>query len=414
MLSCLRMIYLTIIINNLGGLYMKKKVAVIFGGRSVEHDVSIITGLQVLENIDKEKYDTVPIYIDKNGKWFTGESLREFKNFKENKLDDIKQVSLSLNTDDNYLYLHPESIKPLKKKVIDRIDVVFPTIHGTNGEDGTLQGALELMNIPYAGGGILASSVGMDKIIMKDVLRANNLPIVEYLWFYRNEWTDNQEEIIKRIEDNIGYSAFIKPANLGSSIGISKAKDRESLIDAVEVAIRYDRKIIVERAVENAREINCAAMGYDNNVMTSLCEEPLGWQDILTFEDKYIISNLKGAGKGNNRRAIPADIKEEIREKIEEYTKKAFNAIDCRGNARVDFLIDEKENIYINEINTLPGSIAFYLWEGKGYPIKKLIDEMISIAIKVHEDKNNNMYSYDVDLLNKINLGSMKVRTKKI
>lgn len=396
----------------LGGLSVKKKVAVIFGGRSVEHDVSVITGLQVLENIDKEKYDTIPIYIDKKGKWYTGDSLREYKNFKERNLKDLKAVTFSLNANDHNLYLHPENLGLFSKKIVDKIDIVFPTIHGTNGEDGTLQGVLELINIPYVGGGVVASSVGMDKILMKDVFKANNIPIVDYIWFYRNEWLVNQEDIINRIEDTLGYSVFVKPANLGSSIGISKAKDREGLIEAIEIAIRYDRKIIIEKAVENAREINCAVMGYNEDVITSLCEEPLGWEEILTFEDKYIKSNIKGNGK-NNRRIIPADIKDDIREKIEDLAKKAFVSIDCSGNSRIDFLLDG-ENIYVNEINTLPGSIAFYLWEGKGYPIKELIDNMIEIAVKVHEEKNKNMYNFDVDLFNQLNFNSMKIRSSKI
>jgi len=398
--------------HNLGGLKVKKKVGVIFGGRSVEHDVSVITGLQVLENIDKDKYDAIPIYIDKKGRWFTGDSLKKFINFKENNLKDLKPVTFSLRTNDYNLYLHPESSGLFSKKIVDKIDIVFPTIHGTNGEDGTLQGVLELINIPYVGGGVVASSVGMDKILMKNVFKANNLPIVDYIWFYRNEWIDNNEDIIKRIEDNLGYSVFVKPANLGSSVGISKAKDRESLIEAVEIAIRYDRKIIIEKAVENAREINCAVMGYNDNVIASLCEEPLGWKEILTFEDKYIRSNIKGAGK-NNRRIIPADIKDDIREQIEDLAKRVFIAIDCSGNSRVDFLLDG-DKIYVNEINTLPGSIAFYLWEGKGYPIKKLIDEMIEIAIKVHNEKNKNMYYNDIDLFSQLNFNSMKIRSSKI
>lgn len=250
---------------------------------------------------------------------------------------------------------------------MDKIDIIFPTIHGTNGEDGTIQGLFELMNIPYVGSGVLASSVGMDKILMKDVFKANGLPIVDYMWFYRREWIDDQKKTIKAIEEGLGYPVFVKPANLGSSIGISKAKDREGLIHAMEIAIRYDRKIIVEEAIENPREINCAVMGYDDNVIASLCEEPLGWDEILTFEDKYIKSNVKGLGKEGSRRIIPADIEDNIRENIEDIASKAFMVIDGEGNARIDFLLDRDNNIYVNEINTLPGSIAFYLWEGKGY-----------------------------------------------
>lgn len=391
---------------------MKKKVAIVFGGRSVEHEVSVITGIQIIENIDRDKYEPIPIYIDKNGKWFTGESLKKFENFKDNNLNDLQEVMFSTNANDHNLYLHPESIGLFRKKVIDKIDIVFPTIHGTNGEDGTIQGLFELINIPYVGAGVLASSVGMDKILMKDVFKANGLPIVEHIWFYRSNWLENQDEIVDDIEKNLGYSIFVKPANLGSSIGISKAKDRESLIDAIEIAIRYDRKIIVEKAVENPREINCAVMGYGQNVIASVCEEPIGWEEILTFEDKYVKSNIKGAGKESSRRIIPADIEDDIRVKIENIAKKSFISIDGSGNSRVDFLLDEENNVFINEINTLPGSVAFYLWEDKDYSFKGLIDEMINIAIEVHRDRNENMYFYEADLFNKVHLGGSK--TSKI
>ena len=195
----------------------------------------------------------------------------------------------------------------------------------------------------------------------------------------------------------------MKPANLGSSVGISKAVDSESLDRAIEVAIRYDRKIIIEKAVENPREINCAVMGYDNKLMVSLCEEPLGFNELLSYEDKYVKSNMKGA-KGERRR-IPADIGEAKTKEIEEIAMKAFHSIDGRGNARIDFLLDEENNVYINEINTMPGSIAYYLWEGKGISFKELVNRMIDIGLKAHEDKNKNMYSYDVDLFNKIQFG---------
>ncbi|HSH36041.1 D-alanine--D-alanine ligase family protein [Schnuerera sp.] len=392
---------------------MKKKIAIIFGGRSVEHEVSVITGLQVMENIDKNKYDIIPIYINKEGKWCTGNSLMKFENFKNNNLNDLQEITLSLNANDHNLYLHPNNIGLFRKKIIDRIDIVFPTIHGTNGEDGTIQGLFELKNMPYVGGGVLASSVGMDKILMKEVFKAGGLPIVDYFWFYRKEWIEKKDKIINDIEEKLGYSLFVKPANLGSSIGISKAKDKESLIEAIEVATRYDRKIIIEKAVENPREINCAAMGYNDDVIVSLCEEPLGWEEILTFEDKYIKSNTKGMGKDSSRRIIPADIKDNLREKIEKLAKETFMAIDCSGNARIDFLLDENQNIFINEINTLPGSIAFYLWEKKGYPFDKLLDKMINIAIEVHKDKNENMYTYEADLFNQVHLGGTKASSMK-
>lgn len=383
---------------------MKRKVGVIFGGRSVEHEVSVITGIQIMENIDKEKYEAVPIYINKEGKWLTGDSLFEFKNYKNNNLKDLKEIIVTPIHNDHNLYSHPETLGIFGKKVVDKIDLVFPAIHGTNGEDGTIQGIFEHMNIPYVGGGVLSSSVGMDKILMKNVFKANSLPIVDYMWFYRSEWEEDSKEILKRIEGKLRYPLFIKPANLGSSVGITKATDEKTLVDAIEVAIRYDRKIIVENAVEKPREINCAVLGYNNHVKASVCEEPLGWKDLLSYEDKYVKSNMKG-GKGERRR-IPADIGEDIRSEIERISKEAFISIDCSGNARIDFLLDSNNNVYINEINTMPGSIAYYLWEGKGIDFKELVNKMIEIAFEMHSEKNKNMYSYDVDLFNKINLGS--------
>ena len=383
-----------------------KKVGIIFGGRSVEHEVSVITAMQIIENIDKTKYKPVPIYIDKEGKWLTGDCFLEFKNYKTNSFIDAKEIVISSNYKDNNIYANPKTLKTFGKKILDEIDIAFPAIHGTNGEDGTVQGIFELMDIPYVGAGVLGSSVGMDKILMKDVYKANDLPIVDYHWFYRTRWEKQQDQVIKEIEERLEYPLFVKPANLGSSIGISKAKDREGLIYAIQVAINYDRKIIIEEAVENPREINCAVMGYDDEVITSLCEEPLGWEDILSFEDKYIKSNEKGGKSTGERRIIPAEIRDNMRGEIEELAKKAFTTIDARGVSRIDFLVDQEENIYINEINTLPGSISFYLWEGKGFYFEKLISELINIAIKVYEEKNKNTYSYEANLLNRVQYGS--------
>lgn len=388
-----------------------KKVGVIFGGRSVEHEVSVITGMQVIENIDKTKYEVVPIYINKEGKWLTGNSLMDFKNYKDNNFKDAKEIIISPSYKDNNIYARPENVGIFGKKVLGEIDIMFPAIHGTNGEDGTIQGLLELIDIPYVGPGVLGASVGMDKILMKDVYKANNLPVVEYSWFYRSKWEKDKDQIIEDIEEELGYPLFVKPANLGSSIGISKAKDREGLISSIEIAIKYDRKIIIEKAVESPREINCAVIGYEDELITSLCEEPLGWEEILTFEDKYVKSNAKGGKSSGERRIIPAEIEDNIREEIEQLAKKAFTTIDARGVSRIDFLIDKNKKIYINEINTLPGSISFYLWEGKGYPFNKLIDELINIAIKVYDEKKDNVYSYDADLFNRIQYGS---KVKKV
>ena len=382
-----------------------KRVGVVFGGRSVEHEVSVITGMQVMENIDKKKYEVVPIYISKEGKWLTGDCLLDFSNFKNNRLSEAQEIFVSPNCGNYNFYPNPESIGLFGKKVLGSLDVVFPALHGTHGEDGSIQGLFELMDIPYAGCGVLASSVGMDKILMKDVYKANGIPIVNYYWFYRTNWKSNKDTVIKEIEEKLKYPVFVKPANLGSSIGINIAKDQEGLIKAIEIAVNYDRKIIIEQAVESPREINCAVLGYDKELTTSLCEEPLGWEDVLTFEDKYVKSNAKGGKSSGERRIIPADISDDLRLRIEDLAKQAFLCIDAKGTARIDFLVDQDGNVFVNEINTIPGSFGFYLWEGKGYSFGRLVDELINIATITHEDKKSNMYNFDANLFNRIQYG---------
>lgn len=389
-----------------------KKIGVIFGGTSVEHEVSVITGMQVMENLDKGKYEAVPIYITKEGDWLAGPSLKNFKTYKEGNFSDTKKIVLSQNRNDYNIYLHPDSLGLFGKKIIDTLDVIFPALHGTYGEDGCTQGLFELMNIPYVGGGVLCSSVGMDKILMKDVYKSYDIPVVDYMWFYRTSWENDKDKVISNIEEKIGYPIFVKPANLGSSIGINKAKDRESLLSAIEIAVNYDRKIIIEKAVENPREINCAVMGYDEEVHASLCEEPLGWKEILSFEDKYV-SGSKGSKTEGKRRVIPAEIEDDMRTQIEDLAKRSFIAIDGRGTSRIDFLIDENNKVYVNEINTLPGSIGYYLWEGKGYDFGKLINELIEIAIQTHEQKNKNMYNFDANLFSRTQYGSKLNRGTK-
>lgn len=383
-----------------------KKVGVIFGGKTAEHEVSVITGMQIIENMDKNKYEIIPIYIDKLGKWLTGPSLLNFNNYKNNNLKDTKEIMLSPNYGDHKIYAKPEASGILGKKILGELDVMFPAIHGMNGEDGTIQGIFELMDIPYVGAGVLSSSVGMDKILMKDVYKANGLPVVDYYWFYRSKWKKDSEIIIEEIEETIGYPSFVKPSNLGSSIGISKAKDRKGLIKAIEIAMNYDRKIIIEKSVENGREINCAVMGYEENLETSLLEEPLGWQEILSFEDKYVSNGSKDSKTSGEKRIIPADVDETTRLEIESLAKKAFKVIDCKGVSRIDFLLDKEGKVYINEINTLPGSMSFYLWERKGYPFSKLIDNLIDIAIHTHKEKQENIYTYEANLFNRVSYGA--------
>lgn len=376
-----------------------KKVGIIIGGRTVEHEVSIITGMQVFENIDKDLYEPRIIYIQKDGKWLIGDSLHDINNFKNKKFEDAYEVLPDFKDEKLILYPHPQLKTGFfgKKYNPCEIDMVFPAVHGTNVEDGALQGLFQMNMVPFAFGSVLSSAVGMDKVIMKKVFQSVNLPIVDYVWFYRSEFEDKKQEILDQAE-RIGYPLIVKPANLGSSVGISKAKNLDELLFAIEVAASYDRKVILERCLENVREINCAVLGYEGDLETSLCEEPVGWKEFLTYEDKYV--NKKKDAKEAKRR-IPADIDEEVENKIKEYAKEAFKAVDGCGNARIDFLFDGY-NIFVNEINTIPGSISFYLWEGKGVSFKQLITRIIELAQRQHRQRKDNIVSYDIDLLNKM------------
>lgn len=384
---------------------MKKRVGIIIGGKSVEHEVSIVTGLQVMDNIDKNKYEPKIIYIDKDGNWYVGKSLHDISNFKNKTFDEKYEVLPGFVKSKLILYPHPRNKQGLfsKKQIPEEIDIVFPAVHGTNAEDGSLQGVFEMNNVPYAFGNVLASSVGMDKIIMKKIFEAEKFPIVDYIWFYRSKWEEEKDNIIMQAE-SIGYPLIVKPANLGSSVGISKSNTREELITSIEIAISYGKKIIIEKCINNVREINCAVLGYEDNLLASLCEEPLGWEDFLTYEDKYV---NKTKGEDSEKRKIPADISKEKTKEIQEIAKKVFKAIDCSGASRIDFLFDGN-NIYVNEINTIPGSIGFYLWEPTGISFKELITRIIEIAENEQKQKSENIVSYDIDLLSKMAKGGKK------
>ena len=393
-----------------------KKIGVIFGGVTCEHDVSVVTGLQLIENVDKSKNEVIPIYIHSNGEWYTGEKLLDpniYKNF--DKIENqLRKVTIMPNK--KGLIILPGTGLFAKASLIE-LDVVIPAMHGMNGEDGTLQGLLELSNIPYTSSGVLGASVGMDKILMKKVFEAHNLPILPYEYFLRDEWYTNKNEIIVKLETQLAYPMFVKPSNLGSSIGISKAKDREGLIHAIEVAIEYDSRIIVEKAVENLIEINCSALGIADDVKASVCERPVSWQEFLTFEDKYLRGgknsktslDSKQSGMENMSRKIPADIPEEQTKQIQELTIKAFKSLNSKGVARIDYIIDKDTNqIYINEINTIPGSFSFYLWKESGLSYPELIEKLIEIAEKANEEKNKNVYTFKSDIIGSITGGVKK------
>lgn len=389
-------------------------VGVLIGGRSVEHEVAVITAMQMIENMDKSKYNIIPIYINNEGKWLVGEGLGKFETYKRGDFSNTKEVFINPSFKDKALYTLTEKStsgglfsKGTNYKTIEKysdLDVCVLGLHGTNSEDGSIQGLLDTMGVAYTGGNVVASAVGMDKVIMKDVYKENDIPTVNYKWFYRDEWKENEKAVLENLEE-LKFPLIVKPSNLGSSIGISKAKDLEGLKKAIAVAIEYDDKILVEEAVENLREINCAVLGRQDKLITSVLEEPIGWKDIQSFENKY---NKDG---GTDRR-IPADVDEEMKEEIEYLAKKAFKVINCAGTARIDFLIENDKDVYVNEINTLPGSTSYHLWEKAGISFEELIDKLIEIALKEREEKDKNMVTFTSDIYDKTSYGTKLGTTK--
>lgn len=390
---------------------MKKKLAVIFGGRAAEHDVSIVTGIQLIENSDKSKYDIVPIYITREGEWYTGDKLKSIEFIKKFDKNDKSLTAAYLSPVPGIgglISMGPVGGLFAKAQKIIEVDVVIPAMHGLNGEDGTLQGLLELSDIPYASAGVLGSSAGMDKILMKSTFRGADIPVLESEYFTRDEWEKNQSKTLATLEKTLPYPMFVKPANLGSSIGISRADDREGLIKAIDIAAQYDRRIIVERAVTSIMEINCSCMGYGDSITASVCEQPVSWKEFLTFDEKYLRSNTS-KGMQSLARKIPAPISSELTQEIQAMSIKIFKLLDCKGVVRIDYIIDSAQNkLYANEINTIPGSFAFYLWEPLGISFSKLIDTLVDDAIRANQDKRKSIFAFDSDILKKVNIGCTK------
>ncbi|MEO8610326.1 MAG: D-alanine--D-alanine ligase family protein [Chloroflexota bacterium] len=376
----------------------KTTVGVIFGGRSVEHDVSVITGQQVMKAFDPERYEVVPIYIDRDGKWFTGEPLLDLNNFK-NEVASLKGVDsaiISPSVQHHGLIVNPASGR-FEKSEVKRLDVVFPAVHGSHGEDGTLQGLLELADIAYVGCAVLASALANDKIMTKIALSQQGVPVVEGVSFSRSEWLEAPDNVISHIIHELPYPVFVKPATLGSSIGISKAADEAMLRAAIDVATNLDRRILVEAAVTDSVEINCAVMGNGENIRASVLEQPVTWDQFLTYEEKYMRG---GEGMKSAERIIPAPISAELTEQIKQMAIQGFRAIDGRGTARIDFLVKLDQNeVYLNELNTMPGSLAFYLWQEDGLSPRDIVHELVELARDAHAEKRRSTYNYQTGLI---------------
>ena len=375
---------------------MKTTIAVIFGGRSVEHEVSIVSALQAISNIDKEKYDVIPLYISKSGNFYTGDVLFNVENFRDIPSVIKKSQQVAPYGDNGMLKLIP--ISKFSKKILSA-DVIFPIVHGTNCEDGTLQGLIELYNIPYVGCNVMSSAAGMDKYVSKLILKSSGIPVVDAKQYYNFEWNNNKDAVCDELESFAAYPIIVKPVNLGSSVGIRKVHNRDELFDAIEFAFNFSDRVIVERAVQNLREINCSVYGSASQNQASVCEEPISADEILSYADKYT-SSSSSKGMSGSKRRIPAELPEETSEYIRSLAKKTFTALDCSGVARIDFLMDSVSGeIFVNEINAIPGSLAFYLWEPLGISYPHLLDELIKGAFKRAQDRRSLTYSYNDNIL---------------
>lgn len=387
---------------------MKIKVGVIFGGESVEHEVSIISALQAINNIDKNKYIVVPIYISKDKVWYTGKDLCDISIY--NDLDKVKKNSKSVSlckVDNEYCLLQTQG---LLNKIVDKIDIAFPIVHGQNVEDGSLAGYLETVGIPYVGPNVLGASLGQDKVVMKQVFESSNIPVVDYVWFYENDYINDEEKYLRDIK-KLEYPVLVKPASLGSSVGINFVKNENEIKDAINEAFTYDDKIVVEKAVENLIEVNCSVLGDKNMQSTSVIEQVLSNNQILTYEDKYIgdskKSGVKSKGMASTNRIIPARINKELAHSVSNISKDVFKVLNLSGVCRIDFLINSKTNdIFVNEPNTIPGSLSYYLWEKSNIKYSELLDRLISISIKNYKDRRQKVFSFDTNILKNYNKNS--------
>ena len=392
---------------------MKLRIGVIFGGESVEHEVSIISAVQAMKALDTEKYEVIPIYIAKDREWYTGKLLTDIEIYKD--LDLLKKYATNVvltNKKDKFVLIKKTGIK----RIVDYIDLVLPVVHGTNVEDGTLQGYLELIGIPYAFSNLYSSAIGQDKVFQKQILESEGLPVTRYTWFFDNDYKEDEETVLKNIK-KIGYPVMVKPARLGSSVGISKVKNEDEIRTAIDEAIKYDEKILVERVVENLKEVNCSVLGNYEHQEASEIEEVMGADEFLSYRDKYL-SGSKKLGKSTKgmaatNRILPARLDDKMTNEIKDLSKKVFKVLNACGLIRIDYLVDSKsKKVYVNETNTIPGSLSFYLWEATNKEYTKLLDEVISLAIRTYKRKKRKVYSFDTNILSNYGIKGGKGKLK--
>ncbi len=387
---------------------MKTNVAVFFGGRSVEHEISIISAVQAMGNMDREKYNVIPVYMSKQSVFYSGEALADIATFRAGKpetaADPVTFVPNGGRVEMQYL-----NNKMFKKKAPVSIDVAFPIVHGTNCEDGSVQGFLEVLGLPYVGCDVMSSALGMDKVLFKNVLLDRGIPTLRCVDFGARDWALAADELVEKLTKEIGFPMIVKPANLGSSVGISKVEDEAELRSAVDLACSFADRVLVEHAVSNLREINCSVLGDRNDCTPSTLEEPVMHDKILSYDDKYRGNSSKSGSKGmaSLSRKLPADLTPEKTAEIQKIAVDTFKAIGASGVVRIDFLMDGDcdGKVYVNEINTIPGSLSFYLWEATDLKYKDMIDKLISLAFKRQRERENTMFTIDTNILNESSFG---------
>lgn len=394
---------------------MKLNIAVFFGGESVEHEVSIISAHQAIEALDKNKYNVIPVYVSKERKLYVSDLLKDMSNYKDLKHLISQCTQVSITSEDNRVVIRPVKPSLFGPKELGTIDVAIPVMHGTNGEDGTIQGFFEMLKVPYAGCDLYGAAIGQDKVLQKNVLNDNNLPITNWFWVYGAEMDTRQSEILYKVHRLI-YPVIIKPARTGSSVGISIAHNDEEYLACFDEARQYDEKIITEKVVKPMREINCSVVGDSYSCVASVLEEvsSVSQDELLSFSDKYLGGSKStksdgSKGMASTARIVPAPLTDEQTRLIQQLAKETFRVLGTSGVCRIDFLMDaDTKKVYVNEINTIPGSLAFYLWQAAGVSFSELMDKLVELALDRERRRSKMTFSYETNILSNFSASSAK------
>ena len=394
---------------------MKLNIAVFFGGESVEHEVSIISAHQAIEALDKNKYNVIPVYVSKERKLYVSDLLKDMSNYKDLKHLISQCTQVSITSEDNRVVIRPVKPSLFGLKELGTIDVAIPVMHGTNGEDGTIQGFFEMLKVPYAGCDLYGAAIGQDKVLQKNVLNDNNLPITNWFWVYGAEMDTRQSEILDKVHRLI-YPVIIKPARTGSSVGISIAHNDEEYLAYFDEARQYDEKIITEKVVKPMREINCSVVGDSYSCVASVLEEvsSVSQDELLSFSDKYLGGSKSTKSEGSKgmastARIVPAPLTDEQTRLIQQLAKETFRVLGTSGVCRIDFLMDaDTKKVYVNEINTIPGSLAFYLWQAAGVSFSELMDKLVELALDRERRRSKMTFSYETNILSNFSASSAK------